>query len=58
MEYELIINAWEKNPEYKGERPGYYQEYKVPEEFNRKAMSVRITEAQFEAIRKAVLEHF
>lgn len=58
MEYELNITGYEKNPDYKGPQPAYYSEYKVPEEFIRKALTVRITEAQWEAIRKAVLENF
>lgn len=66
MEYQLTINGYEKNEDYVPPEsisclsPGY--DSRNPEqrkyEYERKYLSVRITEEQFEAIRKAVLDKF
>lgn len=60
MEYQLVITAYDKNPDFVQPEPGY--DYRKPNERNyeyeRKNLSVRISEEQFEAIRKAVLEKF
>lgn len=63
MEYQLSIEGYENNPDFKPndrEMQGY--DYRKPNEreyeFRRQALSVRVTEAQFNAIRKAVLEAF
>jgi hypothetical protein len=53
----LQITRKEKNPEYKNKNP-MYQEYNISEFTDYEILSVEITEEQFEAIRKAVLEKF
>ena len=62
MEYQLVITAYEKNPEFREneDRGGY--DYRKPNErqyeYERKNLSVRISEEQWEAIRKSVIEKF
>ena len=64
MEYQLVITAYEKNPDFKPhENSGmtgfdYRQQNERQYEYERKNLSVRISEEQFNAIRKAVLEKF
>lgn len=57
----LEINRTEKNKGYKPPKnlSGIYREsYDIPEYSTFEVLNVKITEKQFEAIRKAVLEVF
>lgn len=55
MEYKLIINRFEKNPNYKAKRDPYRKA--EPEYLEHKqALEVILTEEEFLAVKKAVIE--
>ena len=59
MEYIITINKREKNPEYKPKKQNMYDsEPSQPQFFEYPIFTFEATAAQFEAIRKAVLEVF
>ena len=61
MTYELKITRQEPNPEYKPPKnltAIYDQRYDVPQYVTFDVLEVEVTEEQFSAIRRAVLEKF
>ena len=54
MEYVLTIEKREPNPEYKPQQ--MFNRSEIPPFIERKEMYVALTEAEFQAVKKAVLE--